>query len=194
MAWSRSICCLFSPVMHVANGDGGSGSGQISGDLGQLPRLRSLHRHEDRQGPARIRKPVCHPPRLALAHAGVSFNNFAGARCPASTRASGLAASAQGLAEWLTRRPFAGCPAPESYDGKTVFEKIKDRTGIIFLANYWQRSGETGNARSGDHIDLWNGSRMTAVSSWFRVHIGISWDGLWSDFRGAPKTLFWNIL
>ena len=75
-----------------------------------------------------------------------------------------------------------------------VFDKIKDRTGIIFLADYWQRPNELGTkARSGDHIDLWNGSRMTRVSSWFRVHWGISWDGLWSDFERAPRTLFWNI-
>jgi len=129
----------------------------------------------------------------ALEMSGVSFKSFNGARCPVSTRTSGLAASAQGLADWLKTRPFRGCPPVESYDGKAIFDKIEDRTGIIFLADYWQRPGESGKARSGDHIDLWDGSRMTSISSWFRVHWGISWDGLWSDFRGAPRSLFWNI-
>jgi hypothetical protein len=105
-----------------------------------------------------------------------------------------MAASAQGLADWLKTKPFPGCPAPEIYEGRTVFEKITGRTGIIFLADYWQRPNEKGGSRrTGDHIDLWDGSRMTSVSSWFRVHWGVSWDGLWSDFRGAPRVMFWNI-
>jgi hypothetical protein len=74
-----------------------------------------------------------------------------------------------------------------------VFEKIAGRSGIIFLANYWQRGGEAGTTRTGDHIDLWNGSRMTEYLSWLRVHLGVSWDGRWSDFRGSPRTLFWAI-
>lgn len=129
----------------------------------------------------------------ALERSGVSFRTFNGARCPVGTRTSGLAASAQGLADWLKTRPFRGCPAPEKFDGKHVFKKIEDRTGILFLADYWQRPGEKGERRSGDHIDLWNGSRLTATSSWFRVHFGISWDGLWSDYRRAPRALFWHI-
>jgi hypothetical protein len=129
----------------------------------------------------------------ALEKSGVSFASFGGARCPVSSRTSGLASSAQALANWLKTRPFAGCPIVDTFEGQTVFSKIADRTGIIFLADYWQRAGETGKQRSGDHIDLWNGSRMTSVSSWLRVHWGVSWDGLWSDFRGAPRVLFWHI-
>jgi len=55
------------------------------------------------------------------------------------------------------------------------------------------KDDEKGATRTGDHIDLWNGSRMTAYSSWFRVHLGVSWEGVWSDFRGASKVLFWAI-
>lgn len=126
----------------------------------------------------------------ALEKSGVSFASFRGGRCPYAPQNSGMVASAQELADWLGQPRFAGCPKPEVYTGKTAFDKIADRTGIIFLANYWQRAGEKGATRTGDHIDLWNGSRMTAYSSWFRVHLGISWDGSWSDFRGASKALF----
>ena len=104
-----------------------------------------------------------------------------------------MVAGAQELANWLGPNTFPGCPKAEIYTGKDGFEKIADRTGIIFLANYWQRPGEKGETRTGDHIDLWNGKRMTTQSSWFRIHMGISWDGIWSDFRGASKTLFWAI-
>lgn len=27
------------------------------------------------------------------------------------------------------------------------------------------------------------------MSSWFRVHLGISWDGVWSDYRLASTVL-----
>ena len=129
----------------------------------------------------------------ALERSGVSFASFHGKRCPCAPRTTGMVAGAQELANWLGPTRFSGCPRPEAFTGSIVFERIAGRTGIIFLANYWQRPGETGATRTGDHIDLWNGSRMTASSSWFRVHLGISWDGLWSDFRGATRVLFWPI-
>lgn len=130
---------------------------------------------------------------FALEKSGVNFSSFQGGRCPFGAQNGGMVAGAQELANWLSTPKFAGCPRPETYDGKTAFKKIDGRTGIVFLANYWQRPGESGNTRTGDHIDLWNGSRMTARSSWFRVQLGISWDGTWSDFRRATKVLFWPI-
>lgn len=129
----------------------------------------------------------------AMEKSGVSFASYHGARCPFASKNGGMVASAQGLANWLKTRPFPGCPIYEKYTGKDVFEKINGRTGIIFLANYWQRDSDKGEARTGDHIDLWNGSSMTAASSWIRVHLGLSWDGLWSDFRRATEVLFWPI-
>lgn len=129
----------------------------------------------------------------ALEKSGVSFASFNGKRCPCSSKHSGMVAGAQELANWLGPKRFPGCPKSEAYTGREAFEKINGRTGIIFLANYWQRDGEKDSTRTGDHIDLWNGSRMTAYSSWFRVHLGVAWDGVWSDFRSASKVLFWPI-
>ena len=130
---------------------------------------------------------------VALAKSGVSLKTFKGNLCPAQPNGTVLATSAQELANWLNTQPFNGCPKAEVYTGKEAFEKIKGRSGILFLADYWQRTGETGKTRTGDHIDLWNGSRMTSFSSWVRVHFGVSWDGLWSDYRGASKVMFWPI-
>ena len=129
----------------------------------------------------------------ALAKSGVSFVSFKGKRCPYADKNSGLVAGAQDLANWLGPTRFNGCSQAETYTGKTVFKGISGRTGIIFLANYWQRAGETGNTRTGDHIDLWNGMRMTSVTSFFRVHLGVSWDGVWSSYERASKALFWPI-
>lgn len=155
------------------------------------------------ESPCRDKKSGRVPPRYgnqcafrvgsALEKSGVSFVSYRGARCPHASKTSGLVASAQDLANWLVKDRFPGCPNPETYTGKNAFAEISGRTGIIFLANYWQRPSDKGNTRSGDHIDLWNGSRMTSLSSWLRVNLGISWDGVWSDFRLASRVLFWPL-
>lgn len=125
----------------------------------------------------------------ALARSGVDFRTFRGAGCPTG-REGGIAASAQALADWLQRRPFSACPSAESYTGQDVFNRIKDRSGIVFLADYWVRPN---GRRTGDHIDLWNGWRFTSYWSAPRVHLGISWDGRWSDYRRAKSALFWAL-
>jgi hypothetical protein len=96
-------------------------------------------------------------------------------------------------ADWLGPARFPGCPSRETFSGGEVFDRIAGRSGIIFMANYGRRPGEADVARTGEHIDLWNGSRMTECASWLRVHLGVSWDGYWSDGRAAPRTWFWPI-
>lgn len=34
---------------------------------------------------------------------------------------------------------------------------------------------------------------MTALSSWFRIHWGISLEGYWSDYLKAEEVRFWNV-
>ncbi|MEZ5426543.1 MAG: type VI secretion system amidase effector protein Tae4 [Pyrinomonadaceae bacterium] len=49
---------------------------------------------------------------------------------------------------------------PEIYKGKkghAAAETLKGRTGIIYFDNCFQR--EPGEAKSGDHIDLWDGGK-----------------------------------
>lgn len=103
---------------------------------------------------------------------------------------------AQELADWLAtaagKMPFKaarykGKEIKDKAKGEDVFDTLSNKTGIIFLQNYW------GPGRQGDHIDLWNGSRMTARSSWFRVATGISWEGQWTDYLQAESVWFWAI-
>ncbi len=93
------------------------------------------------------------------------------------------AIAAQELADWFTSK----VGSPEIYTGSEVFEKVSGRTGIIFFRHYW------GLGNQGNHIDLWNGSRLTAKTSWIRIHFDVSWRGIWTDYRGAKAVWFWPV-
>jgi hypothetical protein len=47
--------------------------------------------------------------------------------------------------------------------------------------------------KSGDLIDLFHGSRVTERAPWIRIHWGISWDGVWSDFKKSKEIWFWQM-
>ena len=79
----------------------------------------------------------------------------------------------------------------ESYrgdDAANFYPKIFGRTGIIYISDYWHRSGETGTP-TGDHIDVWNGYRSSAkwLMEWF------SWLGYYSNYAGAREIRFWEV-
>ena len=78
------------------------------------------------------------------------------------------------LAEWLKLRPFLGVGKPENITGQDWQNKIKGRTGIIYFFGYWRQEGDSADALSGGHIDLWNKDTLTpsAVSFW-RFRIGV---------------------
>ncbi|WP_354354099.1 T6SS effector amidase Tae4 family protein [Variovorax boronicumulans] len=95
---------------------------------------------------------------------------------------------AQELANWLDSGTSGLMSRTEKYSGKEGFEKIAGRTGIVFIQNYW------GEGRQGDHIDLWNGRRMTELMSYFRVQWHLSWEGTLTDMRVAQAIWFWQVL
>ncbi|SEF26076.1 Type VI secretion system (T6SS), amidase effector protein 4 [Variovorax sp. NFACC28] len=94
---------------------------------------------------------------------------------------------AQELASWLDSGKSGFMSRTEKYSGKEGFEKIAKRTGIVFVQNYW------GAGRQGDHIDLWNGSRMTERMSYFRIQWHLSLEGVFTDMRLAQAIWFWQV-
>ena len=46
--------------------------------------------------------------------------------------------------------------------------ELKGKTGVIFFKDYWQRGKERFEARSGDHIDLWNKDEITGQGMFMR--------------------------
>lgn len=104
--------------------------------------------------------------------------------------------AAQNLANWLNKIPFAGCPKAKKLTGKTFETYISGKTGIVFFKDYWQRKGEEGEKRTGDHIDLWDNNKLASIGfirTFARLGLDISIDGIWSDFTKSTEVLFWEI-
>jgi len=126
----------------------------------------------------------------ALMRSGVDISSFSGVKCwGGCPSGGGHLIRAQELANNLnilfkvTR--LTGSNFESYIDGKQ---------GIIFFQNYWQRSGESG--RTGDHIDLWNGSYLRdngALATWFRTTFpGIAELFGLSDLRRSQAVWFWQ--
>lgn len=133
---------------------------------------------------------------VALFGAGEKLKSFHGATV--SLSGGRAAVRAQELAAWLRKTNIPGIPAlPESIAGNDWQSKIKGRKGIIYFADYWLRQGE--KTPSGDHIDLWNGSRLTAsgLEGLFvtvaRFGLGMESGPGFSDLGKATTILFWEI-
>jgi len=134
---------------------------------------------------------------LALANAGQKLDGFRGATVTVSGYR--LAIRAEELASWLR----TSAPTKINYHrslitGENWQNNIKNRTGIIFFQDYWKREGES--KPTGDHIDLWNGSRLTAsglegiVVTALRFGLGINSGPGFSDLGHANRIEFWEIL
>lgn len=126
----------------------------------------------------------------ALKKAGVTFKSYPAKRkCWVHADADHILSAAE-LADWLELQPFVGCNKSEQITGADWYEKVVDRTGILCFEDYYAPSGGSG----GDHIDLWNGSKMTATGSGLRARFGIVIPfGVWSDLRKAKKIRFFPI-
>lgn len=145
---------------------------------------------------------------LALSTAGVDVRSFHGAMCNVDQPKHMLRAAE--VAAWLQRIPFAGCPKPKAVTGKDWQEKVQGKTGIIFFNGYWHRDTDGTGVNSGNHIDLWDGKKLTkssladTVATISRFDLGIQslpmYDpitlqryNLFSDLRNSHSILFWEI-
>lgn len=128
----------------------------------------------------------------ALLRSGVDMRNYNGQWSWQKDKPR-YAIRAQELANWLAepasylptrREKFPGKEAFGDVDGK---KGLKGRTGIVFFQNYWGIGGQ------GDHIDLWNGARLTDMLSWARIYARIGSFGLGTDYRKAQSVWFWAL-
>ncbi len=98
---------------------------------------------------------------------------------------------AEELAVWLSKANIGGLGKVEKINSKTFQEDLKDRTGIIFFKDYWQRGNESFERRSGDHIDLWNKNEITSSSMFTRGIL--EFIGRVSDLNESKEIWFWEV-
>ena len=131
---------------------------------------------------------------VALTKSGVKTKHIPGAtHCWHHPASEGHVIRAEELAKGLAKVSLAGLKPVDKLDPMLFSSKLASRKGILFFKDYWQRSGESSNHRSGDHIDLWNGSRLTDWTTWLRIQLHLSLDGVWSDYRGSKAVWFWEV-
>lgn len=127
----------------------------------------------------------------AFVRAGISMDDFRGAKSWQKDKPK-YAIRAQELADWLNLRPRMPGRSCIKISAQDFNEKISNQSGIIFFQNYW------GAGRQGDHIDLWNGSRLTDWRSWARINVrfgsyGLHNLGAGSDFKKSESVWFWGV-
>lgn len=132
---------------------------------------------------------------VALADAGKTLDTFKGATVTINGRK--IAIRAQELGQWLKSQKIEGLGVAETITGEDWQKKIKGRTGIVYFADYWARGNE--KVPTGDHIDLWNGSRLTASGlegaavTFLRFGMGIESGPGFSSLNKAKTIWFWEV-
>lgn len=130
---------------------------------------------------------------VSLKRAGVQPNQVTGClTCSAHAPDHMHYIRAHEVASALARANIQGIGPTERIVAKDVAEfypQLFGRTGIIFIKDYWRRSGEAPGRGTGDHIDVWNGYRSSAkwLMEWF------SWLGYYSNYAEAKEIWFWEV-
>jgi hypothetical protein len=115
------------------------------------------------------------------------------AHCWHHEHSAGHVLRAEELANALTDRNVPGVGKRQNLEAKGYASKIAGKTGIIFFKDYWMRDRDRDGVPTGDHIDLWQGRRMTSRASWLRVQLGIVMPGMWEDLEKAKCVYFWEV-
>ncbi|KAB8313010.1 hypothetical protein EH228_02335 [Erwinia endophytica] len=113
----------------------------------------------------------------ALARCGCDVTRLKATFCWQHPKKEGHILRAEELANALRIAPFEGMAVMIRVTTDNFEKTLRNETGIIFFKDYWRRPGESFGNRSGDHIDLWNGTRLTQKTTWFRIQWGMHWEG-----------------
>lgn len=129
----------------------------------------------------------------ALARCGCDVTKLKAAFCWHSPKKEGHILRAEELANALRISPFNGMAPWVKVTVKNFESVLRNERGIIFFKDFWRRGNETFANRTGDHIDLWNGERLTARFTWFRIQWGFYVEGVASDFFNSREIWFWKV-
>lgn len=98
---------------------------------------------------------------------------------------------AEDMANALLKRAPQGFGACVKIEAGSFQETLKGKTGVIFFKDYWQRGKEKFEARSGDHIDLWNKNEITGSGMFMRSIY--EFFGAVSDLNKSREIWFWEV-
>ena len=129
----------------------------------------------------------------ALARCGCDATKLKAAFCWYHPKKEGHILRAEELANALRISPFNGMAPVVKVTVKNFESVLRHERGIIFFKDFWRRGNETFANRTGDHIDLWNGERLTARFTWFRIQWGFHVEGVASDFFNSREIWFWKV-
>ncbi len=136
---------------------------------------------------------------VALVACGVNTKAIPGVRhCWHHKSSAGHILAAEELAKALTIYPLPGLGRVKYAEPAKFKDELSSQRGLIFFEDYWRRTvdgkKEDFRNRTGDHIDLWNGSRLTDWFSWVRIQAGFSLEGQFSDYAKSRKIWFWPVM
>ncbi|WP_426713223.1 T6SS effector amidase Tae4 family protein [Cronobacter muytjensii] len=131
---------------------------------------------------------------VALTRCGYDVSRLKLAQCWYHPKTDGHVLRAEELAKALKRTAIPGVFSAVKVSTENFEETLRGQTGIIFFKDYFRRGSESFTNRSGDHIDLWNGERVTSRSSYLRIQWGLRWEGYLSDFFNSREIWFWKII
>lgn len=97
------------------------------------------------------------------------------------------ALAAEELAKAINRSVLPGIGKLKKLKPEDFTKPIRGSKGIIFFKDYWRRSGEIYDRRTGDHIDLWNGHKLTN-SSFYTF-----WSNLFHTYDNSKEIWFWPV-
>ena len=121
---------------------------------------------------------------------GIDTNVLSGTKCWSHQGKKHLI-KAEEMANAILKRPPQGFSARLKVGPGSFQETLKDKTGIIFFKDYWQRGKEKFESRSGDHIDLWNKNEITSSGMFMRSVY--EFFGTVSDLNKSKEVWFWEV-
>ena len=125
-----------------------------------------------------------------LIKSNINISSYKGNRCWSHSGPKHILL-AEDLAKGLRLSPPSHFGRMNKVHPKTFQNELKNKTGVIFFKDYWQRDGELLGNRSGDHIDLWDNDRITGSSMFARGVLEFL--GRVSDLNQSKQIWFWEV-
>lgn len=122
---------------------------------------------------------------------GIDTNSFSGTKCWSHKQGKKHILKAADLATAIDSHLTSGFSKREKIMPASFQSILKDRTGVIYFKDYWQRGKESFDNRSGDHIDLWNKDEITGQGMFLRSIY--EFFNAVSDLNKSKEIWFWEV-